>query len=235
MTGGGVAHAKAPRIEWSGPEHARAGVLVLHGGAWRLTGPGALRSLRPAAERFAALGVRVANADYRPGATSLVDARRALRRLRARLPPPARVCLYGESAGGQLALVLAAHDRAVRCVLTVGAVADLTRLRRDHAGAAVVKLARRTWGREPGGLRAYSPLTFARRLDAPVLLAGLRDDPIVPSVQQRRLAARLPDARVMLVSGGDAAFVHGGASSGGVRAVARTQERLLRRALGLRG
>ena len=115
-------------IRWSGPRDARAGVVLLHGGAWKEVGPAATAALQPAADRFARLGLRVANVDYRPGAASLTDARRALRRLHRR-----RVCVYGESAGGQLALMLAARHRSVRCVITVGAVGDLVGLRRDHA------------------------------------------------------------------------------------------------------
>ena len=213
-------------IQWSGPRDARAGVVVLHGGAWSATGPEITASLRPAARRFARLGLRVANVDYRPGAASLTDARRALRRLHRR-----RVCVYGESAGGQLALLLAARHRSVRCVITVGAVGDLPGLRRDHAIKPLIDLATRAWAHEHGGLRAHSPLTFARRLRIPVLLAGLRHDPIVPVAQQRRLAARLPRARLLLQASGERPFVHGKASAAALRRLHRAEARLVRRTL----
>jgi acetyl esterase/lipase len=223
----GTADARAAmHIQWSGPRDARAGVIVLHGGAWSATGPEVTAALRPAARRFARLGLRVANVDYRPGAASLADARRALRRLHRR-----RVCVYGESAGGQLALMLAARHRSVRCVITVGAVADLPGLRRDHAVDLLVRLAKRAWAHAPGGLRAHSPLTYARRLRMPVLIAGLRRDPIVPVAQQRRLAARLPRARLLLQESGDREFVHGKASPLALRRLHRAENALLRRAL----
>src|SRR3954462_12533760 len=134
LIGAGDAAAR-PGVEWSGPPDARAGVLVLHGGAWMMTGPKTIRSMRPVARRFAQLGLRVANADYRPGAASLTDARRALRRLGHR-----RVCIYGESAGGQLAPLPPARPPAIRCVIPVGAVADLARLGHDHALPLVTRL-----------------------------------------------------------------------------------------------
>lgn len=213
-------------IRWSGPRDAAAGVVVLHGGAWKETGPLATAALQPVAHRFARLGVRVANVDYRPGAASLIDARRALRRLHRR-----RVCVYGESAGGQLALLLAARHRSVRCVITVGAVADLPGLRRDHAIEPLIQLARRAWAHEPGGLRAHSPLTYAHRLRMPVLVAGLRHDPIVPVAQQRRLAAHLPRARLLFQRPGERDFVHGKASPASLRRLYREEARLVRRTL----
>jgi acetyl esterase/lipase len=222
------AHAAA-RIEWSGPPRAGAGVLLLHGGAWRAHGTREVARLRPVARRFARLGLRVANADYRPGAASLTDARRALRRLGR----GGRVCVYGESAGGQLALMLAARDGAIRCVITVGAVTDLGTLRADHAFSPVATLAERTWSHAPGGLADNSPLTFARHLRTPLLLAGLRRDPFVPSIQQRRLAARAPHARLMLLPRGGAPFVHGRAAPHAVHALAAAEDALLRRRLHL--
>jgi dipeptidyl aminopeptidase/acylaminoacyl peptidase len=213
-------------IRWSGPRDARAGVVLLHGGAWKAVGPAATAALQPAADRFAGLGLRVANVDYRAGASSLIDAGRALRRLHRR-----RVCVYGESAGGQLALMLAARHPSVRCVITVGAVGDLVGLRRDHATKLLLDLTARAWAHEPGGLRAHSPLTFAGRLRIPVLLAGLRHDPIVPVAQQRRLARRLPRARLLLQDAGSHAFVHGKASPAGLRRLHRAETGLLRRAL----
>src|SRR3954451_12399727 len=95
---GGEARAGV-HIEWSGPRHAAAGGLLLHGGGWIAHGPREVARLRPVARPPARLGARVANVVYRPGAVALTDARRALRRLGRR-----RVCVYGESSGGQLAL-----------------------------------------------------------------------------------------------------------------------------------
>jgi acetyl esterase/lipase len=112
-------------------------VFFIHGGYWRakydLTYAGHLcHALKLA-------GVATCNVEYRrvgnPGGGwpgTFEDLRAALRFLlsgRDKLPPfdRKRLCVAGHSAGGQLALCLAAHEPAITRVLSLAGVLDLRR------------------------------------------------------------------------------------------------------------
>ncbi len=105
-------------------------VLVIHGGAWVITGPQALAQEAPKVRWLTRLGWAVYNVDYRAGWLSVVDVVAAYDHLRS-LYPAAPMCAYGESAGGQLAMLLAASRPSLRCVISAGGVTDLT----DVAGS----------------------------------------------------------------------------------------------------
>jgi len=112
-------------------------VFFIHGGYWRakydLTYAGHLcHALKQA-------GLATCNVEYRrvgnhgggwPG--TFEDIRAALRFLLSgqnKLPPfdPHRLCIAGHSAGGQLALCLAAHEPSISRVLSLAGVLDLRR------------------------------------------------------------------------------------------------------------
>lgn len=112
-------------------------VLFIHGGYWRskydLTYAGHLcHALQPA-------GIATCNIEYRrvgnPGAGwpgTFGDIRSALHLLRSghhQFPSfdLNRLCVAGHSAGGQLALCLAAHEPAITRVLSLAGVLDLRR------------------------------------------------------------------------------------------------------------
>jgi acetyl esterase/lipase len=194
--------------EYGGPENARGGMLLIHGGAWRLHGPGSVRDLRPDAARFAALGLRTAIPDYHPLARSLPDVVAAYDALAAHLPAGAPICALGHSSGGQLALLLALRRPALRCVIAVAAPTDLANLAADGS-RTVARYARSAWVSSRGGLAGHSPVSLARRLHVPVLLAGLVDDPIVSFRQQLRMFSAYPRARLIPVRRGAVPFVHG--------------------------
>ncbi len=219
-------HARAlPRaIEWSGPADARGGVLVLHGGSWFLRAPTHAANWAPTratAARFARDGALVANLDYRASGRSLPDAVWAADRLRRRLPRGAPICAYGESAGGMLALQVALR-RPVACVTTVAAVVSPGRLAGDGA-PDVHDHAADAFG---GDLGRFDAVPRAARLPA-LQLAGLADDPVVPLVQSRRLAAERPGARVLAIAAGDAPFVHGSADAAALGALHAAQRRFV--------
>lgn len=163
-------------------------VLYVHGGAWAYTGP--LTVDHPTVRRWARAGVAVWSADYHPGARSLGDVERAYARLRARLGARRRICLHGESAGAELALMVAARYPSVDCVVSGSGVVDLaavpggTKLRRVVDEALLAN----------GGLRRWDPLTNADRIRQPVLLIHHAADPLVAAAQSRRLARALRDA-----------------------------------------
>ena len=84
-------------------------MILVHGGAWR--GPDSreqARLLREPGDLLLRRRWRVVSVDYRQGAQGLRDVVAAIERLGPRRGG-APLCLYGESAGGQLALVAAAE------------------------------------------------------------------------------------------------------------------------------
>jgi acetyl esterase/lipase len=113
-------------------------VLFIHGGYWRakydLTYAGHL------CHALKHIGIATWNVEYRrvgnPGGGwpgSFEDIRSAYRLLTAKaksaLPPfdLKRLCIAGHSAGGQLALCLAAHEPAITRVISLAGVLDLRR------------------------------------------------------------------------------------------------------------
>jgi acetyl esterase/lipase len=161
-------------------------VLYIHGGAWFLTGAAYTR--HPAVDRWARAGVAVWSTDYRRDYDSLPDVEYAYRRLRERVGAGRRVCAHGDSAGGQLALMLAARFRSVRCVISNSGAIDLRAMPRG----SMLEFQVRHWLLPFGGLRRWDPLTNAKRIRQPVLLIAHTGDPVVPVRQSRRVGRVLP-------------------------------------------
>jgi acetyl esterase/lipase len=121
-------------------------VLYLHGGGWRL---GSRRMPSPPYRnwnpglfrRVAAAGIAVVSADYRLSAEALFpaqldDVRQALAWIGSHGEEhgldPARVMLWGDSAGGHLATLAALEPQAaVRAVVNWYPITDLTALKED--------------------------------------------------------------------------------------------------------
>ena len=208
-------------------EGVRRVMLFVHGGGWYTVGDGAMHTMRGQADAWRAAGWATVNADYRScrrsagGVVALYD------RVRARFGPGVPVCVMGESAGGHLALLLAARRPDVACVIALGAPTDLWTIRRQGAAAAasgapaaladgsrfVRGLARAAFGR--AGLAQESPATHAASITGRLLLASASDDVLVPLEQAQQLAdavrAARPDAyaEVVRLEPGEQRFVHG--------------------------
>ncbi len=101
-------------------ETTRTAIIFLHGGGWRV---GSREAMRPVARRMAAHGFVGLPAQYRlldqdPWPAQLHDVKAAIRWTRAHADAlgidPARIVLWGSSAGGHLALMAAgtANDPA---------------------------------------------------------------------------------------------------------------------------
>jgi dipeptidyl aminopeptidase/acylaminoacyl peptidase len=118
---------------------------------------------------------------------------------------PRRACIIGGSYGGYAALAGVTLQRGVyRCAVAVAGVSDLVSFERYVHDAE---------GDEPGpGARYWrsfvgpnadqvSPIRFASRADAPILLIHGKDDTVVPIDQSQRMEAALKAAgkRVELV------------------------------------
>lgn len=93
-------------------------MLIVNGGGWSLNGPGAVAADRPDADYWRALGWRTVNLTSRPCAQSFADVEWFYDQARALWGPGLPYCALGWSAGGNLALMLAAARSTVSCVIS---------------------------------------------------------------------------------------------------------------------
>lgn len=233
--------------------HAPAGwVLTIHEGGWRGVGVGATELVSPAAAWLNRAGWATLNIDYRAGADSEVDVRAFYDQLRARVGPRTPICALGQSAGAQLAMMLAARRPRVACVISEGGPSDLAALANQTAydpttggqwrqgPLLVLTLAMKAFGE--AGLVAHSPVTYAPRIRAAVLASQSTHDALLPRAQLDVLREALPSARTMALENGHEPFVHAGISTSAVHAYNQAKRVLLndvtratRRASGARG
>jgi acetyl esterase/lipase len=163
-------------------------VLVLHGGFWRA--PYTRRNTTAVSVALAEAGWTTANVEYRrlgPGAygAMLEDVRGA----RERLPGFESAVAIGHSAGGHLALWLAAEG-AVDAAVTLGGVCDLADAAAAGLGAdAVAEFLGGSPGEVPEAYRAADPAARLPLRRRQVLVHGTRDDR-VPVDHARRYAER---------------------------------------------
>ena len=192
--------------------------VVLRGGGWfGPDGPAAL-AMQPVARFFRRRGYATVIVDYRAGALGLADILAAYDQQRRRLGPSQPVCALGESAGGSLALLLAARRPEVRCVIGLAAPTSLPRLARERGGAVVGKLAHAAFGSR---VAAFSPDAEAAQIRAVVLLVNAINDPYIPLAQARDFVRAKPGTRTLLLPAGNAPFVH---SSVDAKALRRSQQ-----------
>jgi acetyl esterase/lipase len=114
---------------------------------------------------------------------------------------PGRLCLWGDSAGGRLALLAALTGSAVRAAVAWLPVTDLAGLPADVSGAGGVSdpgpdsREARLLGAPASSVldlaRQASPVTHARAGAPPILLLHGTADDLVPAAQSIRLAEEL--------------------------------------------
>ncbi|UTW45445.1 S9 family peptidase [bacterium SCSIO 12696] len=117
---------------------------------------------------------------------------------------PDRVCIVGASYGGYSALAGGAFSPDLyQCVIAIAGVSDLPRMlsteKRDHGkGHWVVSYWEKIIGNsktERDKLKAISPIHFANKFQAPVLLVHGKDDTVVPIKQSQVMARALKKAK----------------------------------------
>lgn len=191
-------------------------VINIHGGFWR-----AQYSLDHAAHLCAALtanGLATANLEYRrvgnsgggwPG--SFADVRSAYQFLVQHLDTERldrkRIVVMGHSAGGQLALCLAAHESTVRRVISLAGVVDLERAYQLHLSHdAVAEYMHGTPQEVPEHYQEADPMRLSIPHARQCLLHGTADDtvPIAFSrdyVREKRKRSPGEDASLVEVHG----------------------------------
>ncbi len=196
---------------------ARPAIVVLHG--WQPAGTNGAAVVEARARQYAEAGYVALALSLRGwppsggsddcGLKQPDDVVTSVAWLRA-LPgvDPHRVALVGFSQGGQVALLAAARDAAVRAVVAYFPVTDVARWKSTTTNADIPGYI--TAVCEPGGLSARSPLLHAAKVAAPVLLLHGERDTRVPTEQSQLMAAALGSAgrraELVLVPGAQHGF-----------------------------
>jgi acetyl esterase/lipase len=195
-------------------------VMNIHGGYWR-----AKYNLDHAGHLCAALTLQrfaTANIEYRrvgndggawPG--TFADIRSAYQFLiqnaqRHHLDPK-KFVVMGHSAGGQLALCLAAHERSVTRVISLAGVVDLRQAYELHlSNDAVVEFLRGTPSAVPDHYREADPLCLSITQAQQWLIQGSADVDVPPkfsrdyvAVKQKRQGNQKEDVHLLEISGAD--------------------------------
>jgi acetyl esterase/lipase len=195
-------------------------VINIHGGYWR-----AKYNLDHAGHLCAALtakGLATANLEYRrvgnegggwPG--TFADIRSAYQFLvqnaAAHNLDPRRIVMMGHSAGGQLALCLAAHEPSLTRVVSLAGVVDLRRAWQLHlSNDAVVEFLRGTPSEVPDHYREADPLQLSIPQAQQWLINGSADDVVPPEFSRdyvagktKRTGKEKEDAHLLAVAGAD--------------------------------
>jgi dipeptidyl aminopeptidase/acylaminoacyl peptidase len=199
-------------------EAVKGVVLVIHGGGWRGGQDRLMDAIEPDARRLARWGYVAWSVDYRSGRYSVADVIGWYRLIRSRYPRRP-VCAKGTSAGGHLALMLAARTR-IPCVIDESGPTDL--LRFDFRTVA-------RFFPTPRARRVFSPLGYAETNafgGTEILIAHLRGDELVPFAQSRRFH-RAIDSRLVALPAGTVPFVHGRADRLALARYRRIERRFL--------
>jgi acetyl esterase/lipase len=224
-----------------GLRRPRGVMLGIHGGAWMGTGPVMLANYRQEAMKWATRGWAFASLDYRVCGRSYADILRLHDLIRAKLGPRGALCVTGDSAGGHLALLLAAdRPRSVHCVIARGAPTNAQRLgagkaynpstgRYDSPWPRVLAVGwRSAFGRK--WTTRFNPIARTDEIEAPVLVASATADPMIPRHQATSLAARLRRATALLLEPGTTRFPHASISAQADARYAHAEARLTDRA-----
>jgi dipeptidyl aminopeptidase/acylaminoacyl peptidase len=101
---------------------------------------------------------------------------------------PKRVCIVGASYGGYAALVgVTIQQGLYRCAVSVAGIGDIPKMLRDDiresGGNDTLRRALKRNVGNGSDMQQVSPVTFANRADAPILLIHGKDDIVVPFSQ----------------------------------------------------
>ena len=143
---------------------------------------------------------RAAEGQYgRKMQTDISDGIEAL--AKAGIVDPKRACIVGGSYGGYAALAGVTLQRGLyRCAVSVAGVADMgrmliwTRERGNPRDGRALSFWRGLTGAAAGDVEAISPLRFAAKADAPILLVHGENDTVVPIEQSRMMQKALNGA-----------------------------------------
>lgn len=201
-------------------------MLMVHGGGWTGPGPASQKHLmEQPGELLVRRGWRVVSVDYRAGTDGIDD---VLARAGEELgrPEGGLLCIYGESAGAQIALVVASRLPAVDCVVAAGAPTDFqayigeARSSGNGLRAIIADQMESVFGTSGDATAPFEPVRLAGRIAADVLMLREADDHLMPRDQlDAFLAARPTTESLELESSpttsADSWWLHGTLSDAG--------------------
>jgi acetyl esterase/lipase len=235
----------APSGAYAG-QPPRGVLILLHGGGWSSNGGGAAQDLRRDADRWRTRGWRTVNSSYRACGSSLTDVLSLYDRVRETYGSASPVCTLGQSAGGHLALMIAAHrPGGVSCVVNQAGPTDALSLTSQGAfdpatgglqtdqPKAVFNMMVAAFGEE--NLPSYSPVQVADPglKGVRILTVTAVEDPLIPYGQMTLLRDIMldddPGAYVdtMQLAGGDKPFVHADVSQTALDAYHQAEQDLV--------
>ena len=195
-------------------------LINIHGGFWR-----AQYNLEHAGHLCSALtakGIATANLEYRrvgneggawPG--TFADLRMAYQFLKQHAAQHTldleRVVVMGHSAGGQLALCLAAHEAGITAVVSLAGVVDLQRAYKLHlSNDAVVEFLRGTPAEVPDHYREADPMQLSIPNAQQWLIHGSADEVVPPAfsrdyvtAKQKRTGKEKEEVSLLEIAGAD--------------------------------
>ncbi|HUR78387.1 MAG TPA: prolyl oligopeptidase family serine peptidase [Acidimicrobiales bacterium] len=216
-------------------------MIIIHGGGWHLVGKGATGFERRSADPWRAKGWQSINIDYRACGRSMADVLWFKRRVRL-LNPNAVICAEGVSAGGHLALMLAATEGDLACVISLGGPTDLRAIGVQTAydprsgtftNAGPSKVANLAIAAFGDKLSSVNPRRFANSITARLLLATGELDPMIPAVQNSSFASAVRAAHtdayvdVDVLPNGPAKFIHVGTTTEALADLQRRRDQLV--------
>jgi acetyl esterase/lipase len=217
-----------PKTAWAiPPTNARGVVILLHGGGWQ-PNPSGYRQQVAFGKVIGAGGVATVAVGYGPGRSGFRQVEDVYAQAH-RCFPDAPICAIGDSAGGNLALMLATRQPDMACVIARAAPTDLTSLAAQGAGETQ-QLAVDAFSER--GLAQFSPVRRAGAIHARVLAIMAENDRLVPVEQGRELKQALPSAELLVLPPGPVPFVHGlGVTQSSVQDAERRETAFLQQAL----
>jgi acetyl esterase/lipase len=210
-------------VKWGKPAGGdpKGVVILLHGGGWQ-PNRAAFEGEMPLAANLQQRGYATVVVGYGEGETGFRQVEQVFSKARKRYPD-LPICAHGFSAGGTLALLLAAREPDLACVVGLVTPTDLTTVE-DQGGDEVHDLAVKAFGEDQLG--RWSPVRSADGIDAKVLLIPAQDDPIVPIAQAREFVRAHPETELDVIPAGPTPvdFLHGaGATPAGVQEATQHQ------------
>lgn len=191
----------APALVASPATGIKGTVILIHGGGWQGPGATAQQGLMDLpGQMLVQRGWRVLSLDYHFGKKGLQDVLDAANAEIA-APTGGLLCLYGESAGGHLALLAAAKLPAIDCVIAAGAPTDLFAYRAEAATSddqwreMISNQIRTVFGTTEQELAPWEPVRVAQAISADVLLLRQNDDRLVLQDQLDGFLDALPTAQ----------------------------------------
>jgi acetyl esterase/lipase len=185
--------------------------ICLHGGYWRKKYD--LEYFGHMCAALTAQGIATANVEYRrvgnPGGGwpgTFEDIRAACQFLKQNSAKYAfdsqRIIVLGHSAGGQLALCLAAHEMGVKAVVSLAGVVDLQRAYELHlSNDAVVEFLGGTPAEVADHYREADPMKLTIHVKQ-FLVHGAEDDIVPPAFSRDYVKAKArEDARLVMLAG----------------------------------